>query len=533
MAGPLVLTNGGWIESDVDTTWSGGAAWQLGGGAGTPPDPPPASGFEMVGAQLTITAATSAQATAGGGEGVIQLDSGATLVKQDATTTTLGVSVLLDTSEVNVAAGRLIGRLQGAADLSVAPGATIGLAGSGVQLAPPSIHLSGGTVEVEAGADVALQLPAAPALRHIGLLAGAALDVAIDGGSGPVDAESAPDELAREIAIGTGATLSLDGGGGILGLAGGETLGGAGVLDGSLVNTAGTVSPNGTLHLTGGYAQGAEGTLSLDLRNAGDGDSLQADGLVNLAGTLRVATAYPPGASAAPLVLAATTKPSGAFARVTAPISAARSWLPVYGAAGVTLTIGAAGAGAGDAPAALTTPSLRPSVPIVGGRTRCLPGAWKGAHALAFQWLRSGKPIAGATAARHLVAPADRGQTLACRVTATANDGATASATSKGARARVGLTIGRVSVGADGALSVSLGCARRELRCSGSLRVLVAGHAVAEGHFVLRAPGGVVRLTLLGGTAGPASGGAATVRADYRNRLRAARTVLRRLVLSV
>ena len=50
VAGPLVLTNGGWIESDVDTTWSGGAAWQLGGGAGTPPDPPPASGFEMVGA---------------------------------------------------------------------------------------------------------------------------------------------------------------------------------------------------------------------------------------------------------------------------------------------------------------------------------------------------------------------------------------------------------------------------------------------------------------------------------------------------
>ena len=207
-------------------------------------------------------------------------------------------------------------------------------------------------------------------------------------------AESAPDELAQEIAIGTGATLSIDGGGGILGLAGGETLGGAGVLDGSLVNTAGTVSPNGTLHLTGGYTQGADGTLALDLRSAGDGDSLQADGLVDLDGTLRVATAYPPGASAAPLVLAATTKPAAHSRRVIAPISAARSWLPVYGATGVTLTIGAAGAGAGDAPAALTAPSLRPAVPVVGGRTRCLPGAWKGAHALAYQWLRGGKPIA-------------------------------------------------------------------------------------------------------------------------------------------
>jgi len=533
VAGPLELTNGGWVESDVDTTWSGGAPWQLGGGAGTSPDLPPTSGFEMVGAQLTITAATSAQATAGDGDGVIQLDGGATLFKQDATTTTLGVSVLLDTSEVHVVAGRLIGRLQGSADLNVAPGATLGLAGSGVQLAPARIDLTGGTIEVEAGADVALQLPAAPALHHIGVLAGAALDVAIDGGSGPVDKESAPYELAQETAIGTGATLSLDGGGGILGLGSGQTLGGAGVLDGSLINTAGTVSPNGALHLTGGYAQGAEGTLALDLRSTGDGDSLQADGPVDLAGTLRVATAYAPAATAAPLVLAATAKPSGAFAKVIAPISTAHSWVPAYGAAGVTLTIGAPGAGGGEAPAALTAPSLRPAIPTVGGRTRCLPGTWKGAHALAYQWLRAGTPIAGSTAARHLVSPADRGQKLACRVTATATDGAKASATSKGARARVGLTIGRVSLGADGALSVSLGCARSERRCSGSLRVLVAGHAIAEGRFVLPAPGGVVRLTPLGGAAGSASGETATVHAAYRNRVRAARNLVRRLVLSV
>ena len=90
VAGPLTLTDGGWVESDVDTTWSGTAPWQIGGGAGTPPDPPPTSGFEMVGGQLTITAATAAQAAASGGDGVIQLDGGATLFKQDATTTALG-----------------------------------------------------------------------------------------------------------------------------------------------------------------------------------------------------------------------------------------------------------------------------------------------------------------------------------------------------------------------------------------------------------------------------------------------------------
>ena len=96
VAGPLALTNGGWVESDVDTTWSGGAPGSS-AAARQPPDSPPTSGFEMVGAQLTITAATSAQAAAGGGEGVIQLDGGATLFKQDATTTTLGVSACCST----------------------------------------------------------------------------------------------------------------------------------------------------------------------------------------------------------------------------------------------------------------------------------------------------------------------------------------------------------------------------------------------------------------------------------------------------
>ena len=67
------------------------------------------------------------------------------------------------------------------------------------------------------------------------------------------------------------------------------------MLDGSLVNTAGTVAPNGKLNVTGNYSQAADGTLALDLRSASDGDSLAVDGMADLAGTLRVATAYAPG----------------------------------------------------------------------------------------------------------------------------------------------------------------------------------------------------------------------------------------------
>ncbi|MDX6631720.1 MAG: hypothetical protein QOH00_3966, partial [Gaiellales bacterium] len=450
VAGPLTLTDGGWVESDVGTSWSGPVPWLLGGGSATPPGPPPTSGFEMVGSRLTITSATAAQAAAGGGDGVIQLDGGATLLKQDATTTTLGLGVLLDTSEIHVVAGRLIGRFQGSAELNVSAGATLGLGGSGLQLAPPAIDLTGGTIEIQPGADIALALPGAPALHRIGILAGAALDVSIDSGSGPVDAAAAPDDLAKEVAIGTGATLSIDGGGGIIGLSADETLSGGGVLDGSLVNGAGTVAPNGTLHLTGNYTQAAGGTLALDLRSASDGDQLKVDGSVDLDGTLRVATDYAPSGAATALALVSTAKPAGTFAKALAPISAARAWAPAYGAAGVTLTIGAPGAVGRDAPTSLTAPSLRPATPVVGGRTHCLPGSWKGAHALAYQWLRGSKPIAKATAAGYLVAPGDGGHGLSCRVTATATDGSKAVGMSRRARARVGLAVGGMSVAAGG-----------------------------------------------------------------------------------
>ena len=529
VAGPLDLSDGGWLESDVDTTWSGSAPWQLGGGTAAPPGgPPPTSGFEMVAGRLTIAGPTAAQSAPGGGDGVIQLDAGATLFKQDASTTALGVGVLMDTAEIHVERGKLIGRFQGSGELDVSAGATLGLAGSDLQLAPPAIDLAGGTLEVEPGASLSLELPAAPALGHLGLLPGAALDLSVAAGTGPVDSEAPPDELAGQVAIAGGARLAIDGGGGVMGLAQGEVLSGSGELDGSLVNSAGAVQPSGALHITGDYTQGADGTLALALRGPADGDALDVDGAVALAGSLRVATAFSPAANAAPIVLAAASEPAGAFAKVLAPISATRGWVPAYGAAGVALAIGAAGAGGGGGPMSLRAPSLRPAVPVVGGRTRCDPGTWSGAHVLAYRWYRGSKPIAKATAPVYRVAPADGNRGLSCRVTARSAGGARATAASRGARARFGLTVVGVSAAADGGLSVALRCARPELRCRGSLHVLAGHRSLAQGRFSLRAPGGVVHLN---GARGLARGEAATVQAAYRNRAGASRVLRRQLAV--
>ena len=168
----------------------------------------------------------------------------------------------------------------------------------------------------------------------------------------------------------------------------------------------------------------------------------------------------------------------------------------------------------------------------MGGRTTCFPGTWKDARTLAYEWLRGTRPIAGATRARYRVAPADRGHRLSCRVTATSAEGDKATASSRRVRVHLGLRIAGVSAGAGGALSANVWCARSERRCSGSLSLLVAGHAVALGHFRLRSPGGMVRMTAVGGATRSAKGEAATVRAVYRNRAHAARDVVRRLVLA-
>ena len=309
VTGPLSLNEGGWVESDIDAIWTGSAPWRIGGAAGSPP-----SGFEVFGAQLTITGTTTAQ-PAGAGDGVIQLDGGTTLVKTDATTSDLGIDVLIDTAKINVLAGKLMGEFQGAGSLAVAAGATLVLGGTGVQVAPPAADVAGGTIEVEPDADVSLVLAGEPALHRLAVGAGASLDVSIDNGSAPGPEGAPPNALGDEVGIAAGATLSITAGGGTLALAAHDVLSGSGTLDASLENGGGTVEPSGALHVTGNYTQGAGATLALDLRSAADADSLRVGGATALAGTLAVTTKYTPAKAAAQLVLGAASKPTGTFAK--------------------------------------------------------------------------------------------------------------------------------------------------------------------------------------------------------------------------
>ena len=137
-----------------------------------------------------------------------------------------------------------------------------------------------------------------------------------------------------------------------------------------------------------------------------------------------------------------------------------RGWAPAYGAAGVTLTIGApSSAGGDDSRVARPLRRCDPSLPVVGGRTRCDPGSWRGAHSLGYQWFRGGRPIAKATAARYRVAPADGGHTLSCPRDGPGGGRRWATATSRRARALLGLSVSGVSLAAGG-VSASCVCAR-------------------------------------------------------------------------
>jgi hypothetical protein len=72
------------------------------------------------------------------------------------------------------------------------------------------------------------------------------------------------------------------------------------------------------------------------------------------------------------------------------------------------------------APRLMTKPSIVGNVRL-GATLTCLPGGWTGAHPLrfAYQWLRDGHVIFGATAPRYRVRVRDLGEVLGCRVRAT------------------------------------------------------------------------------------------------------------------
>ena len=177
-----------------------------------------------------------------------------------------------------------------------------------------------------------------------------------------------------------------------------------------------------------------------------------------------------PASAAAPLVLAATSKPEGAFAKTLAPISAERGWVPAYGATGVSLALGAPSAG-GDAPASLTAPVSATGRARRGRAHDLPPGDVEGrAHAglsMAPRRQADRRRHEGALSRRsrrprpQAVLPRDRDL----------GGAETRPPPAAGARgSRLGLRIGGVSAGAGGALSANVWCARSERRCSGSLQ---------------------------------------------------------------
>ncbi len=75
----------------------------------------------------------------------------------------------------------------------------------------------------------------------------------------------------------------------------------------------------------------------------------------------------------------------------------------------------------GEAPPSATTAPTISGEPRVGKKLTATPGEWDPADVeVAYQWLRDGQPIAGATAKTYKVTKADVGTTLSVRVTATA-----------------------------------------------------------------------------------------------------------------
>ena len=219
VAGPLTLSDGGWVESDVDTTWTGSAPWQLGGGTG--PAGPPPLGLRDGRRAAHDRGRDRGAARPAAGDGVIQLDGGATLSSRTRRRRRSASACSLDTAEVHVLAGKLIGELPGqrrARRLSRARRSAS--RARALQLAPPAIDArrrhDRGRARLRTSRSA---LPAHPALRRSASARAPSLDVNVDDGTGPVETPPAPDASPTRSRSAPGATLSIDGGGGTLALA--------------------------------------------------------------------------------------------------------------------------------------------------------------------------------------------------------------------------------------------------------------------------------------------------------------------------
>jgi hypothetical protein len=82
------------------------------------------------------------------------------------------------------------------------------------------------------------------------------------------------------------------------------------------------------------------------------------------------------------------------------------------------------------APVNLSAPVVSISQPYVGDNISASSGSWQDASSYAYQWLRAGTSISGATSQGYTVTSADVGNGLACSVTATGTGGSTSVTTS-------------------------------------------------------------------------------------------------------
>jgi hypothetical protein len=120
-------------------------------------------------------------------------------------------------------------------------------------------------------------------------------------------------------------------------------------------------------------------------------------------------------------------------------------------------------------------------IPAVGQTLSCTPGSWTGSPtpSYAYAWLRDGVPIAGAAATTYVVQPADEGNGVTCKVTATNRNGSAAAIsntlvvpvpTPPPPPAPAVKIAGARLLAHDGAVRVSLTCARA--RCTGTAELI-------------------------------------------------------------
>ncbi|HEY4277728.1 MAG TPA: hypothetical protein VGM91_05885 [Conexibacter sp.] len=95
----------------------------------------------------------------------------------------------------------------------------------------------------------------------------------------------------------------------------------------------------------------------------------------------------------------------------------------------------------------------------IGSRVTCNNGTWSQAPTFAYQWLRNGAPIAGATAQTYTETKTDAGAALQCAVKATASgETVTAQTAAVGGPARLVIMVATALVSKTGAVTVPIAC---------------------------------------------------------------------------